>query len=188
MREKGANRQYFFQVMDKNIRLSFKIFFCFRLKNFVALTVVYFCFVPVQSIFTVPGIHLSKDPGYRSSAFPQSSGKSRRQSMLLWLDQQKWFSSKKKVKNRSKYFKATLQWRQNSSRLFSAFVLLYFFLIINNNIIHCYTFSSLRKIYTLFVFLIVLFRISLFFIVIVRRKNIPRCKHRNFIKTKNKLN
>jgi hypothetical protein len=78
----------------------------------------------------------------------------------------------KKVKNRSKYFKATLQWRQNSSRLFSAFVLLYFFLIINNNIIHCYTFSSLRKIYTLFVFLIVLFRISLFFIVIVRWKNI----------------
>ena len=40
-------------------------------------------FFSVQSIFTVPGIHLSKDPGYRSSAFPQSSGKSRRQSMLL---------------------------------------------------------------------------------------------------------
>ena len=37
----------------------------------------------VQSIFSVPGIHLSKDPGYRSSAFPHSSGKSRRQSMLL---------------------------------------------------------------------------------------------------------
>jgi len=38
----------------------------------------------VQSIFSVPGIHLSKDPGYRSSAFTHSSGgKSRRQSMLL---------------------------------------------------------------------------------------------------------
>jgi serine/threonine protein kinase len=38
----------------------------------------------VQSIFTLPGVHLSKDPGYRSSAFNHaSSGKSRRQSMLL---------------------------------------------------------------------------------------------------------
>merc|ERR1712223_279787 len=37
----------------------------------------------VQSIFSVPGIHLSKDPGYRSSAFSHNSGKSRRQSMLL---------------------------------------------------------------------------------------------------------
>lgn len=37
----------------------------------------------VQSVFSVPGIHLSKDPGYRSSTFQQSSGKSRRQSMLL---------------------------------------------------------------------------------------------------------
>lgn len=38
----------------------------------------------VQSIFTIPGVHLSKDPGYRSSAFNHaSSGKSRRQSMLL---------------------------------------------------------------------------------------------------------
>ena len=38
----------------------------------------------VQSIFTIPGVHLSKDPGYRSSAFSHaSSGKSRRQSMLL---------------------------------------------------------------------------------------------------------
>ena len=49
---------------------------------------IFFLF-SVQSIFTVPGIHLSKDPGYRSSAFPQSSGKSRRQSMLLWLNEQK---------------------------------------------------------------------------------------------------
>ena len=39
----------------------------------------------VQSIFTLPGVQLSKDPGYRSSAFNHaSSGKSRRQSMLLW--------------------------------------------------------------------------------------------------------
>jgi len=37
----------------------------------------------VQSIFTVSGIHLSKDPGYRSSAFSHNSGKFRRQSMLL---------------------------------------------------------------------------------------------------------
>ena len=38
----------------------------------------------VQSIFTIPGVHLSKDPGYRSSAFSHaSSEKSRRQSMLL---------------------------------------------------------------------------------------------------------
>merc|ERR1711981_1327387 len=38
----------------------------------------------VQSIFTLPGVHPSKDPGYRSSAFNHtSSGKSRRQSMLL---------------------------------------------------------------------------------------------------------
>jgi len=37
----------------------------------------------VQSIFGVPGVHLSKDPGYRSSAFSHNSGKSRRQSMLL---------------------------------------------------------------------------------------------------------
>lgn len=35
------------------------------------------------SIFTVPGVHLSKDPGYRSSAFNHAPGKSRRQSMLL---------------------------------------------------------------------------------------------------------
>jgi len=34
-----------------------------------------------ESIFSLPGIHLSKDPGYRSSGFPQ--GKARRQSMLL---------------------------------------------------------------------------------------------------------
>jgi len=37
----------------------------------------------VQSIFSVAGTHLSKDPGYRSSAFSHNSGKSRRQSMLL---------------------------------------------------------------------------------------------------------
>merc|ERR1719208_414666 len=37
----------------------------------------------VQSIFTVPGVHLSEDPGYRSSAFHHQTGKSRRQSMLL---------------------------------------------------------------------------------------------------------
>lgn len=35
----------------------------------------------IQSIFSVPSIHLAKDPGYRSSGFP--AGKSRRQSMLL---------------------------------------------------------------------------------------------------------
>lgn len=34
-----------------------------------------------ESIFSLAGIHLSKDPGYRSNGFPQ--GKSRRQSMLL---------------------------------------------------------------------------------------------------------
>lgn len=44
---------------------------------------IFFLF-SVQSIFGVPGIHLSKDPGYRSSAFSHNSGKSRRQSMLLW--------------------------------------------------------------------------------------------------------
>nr|CAD7568391.1 unnamed protein product [Timema californicum] len=39
----------------------------------------------VVSIFTVPGIHLYKDPGYRSSNFPKTSsgGRTRRQSMLL---------------------------------------------------------------------------------------------------------
>ncbi len=40
-----------------------------------------------QSIFSVPGVRLSKDPGFRSSAFSHGSGgggaKSRRQSMLL---------------------------------------------------------------------------------------------------------
>lgn len=38
-----------------------------------------------QSLFSIPGIHLSKDPGYRSSAFSNNSSgsKSRRQSMLL---------------------------------------------------------------------------------------------------------
>ena len=43
---------------------------------------------PVMSIFTIPGIQLSKDPGYRSSSFPKSGvnllSLSRRQSMLLW--------------------------------------------------------------------------------------------------------
>ena len=38
-------------------------------------------FISAESIFSVPGIQLSKDPGYRSSVFPQ--GKTRRQSMLL---------------------------------------------------------------------------------------------------------
>ncbi|XP_059090198.1 cyclin-dependent kinase 18-like isoform X2 [Tigriopus californicus] len=37
----------------------------------------------VQSLFTVPGIHLSKDPGYNPSVFPHGSGRIRRQSMLL---------------------------------------------------------------------------------------------------------
>jgi len=41
-----------------------------------------------MSIFTIPGIQLSKDPGYRSSNFPKSGvnllSLSRRQSMLLW--------------------------------------------------------------------------------------------------------
>jgi len=36
-----------------------------------------------DSLLSCPGVHLAKDPGYRSSAFPQSQGKSRRQSMLL---------------------------------------------------------------------------------------------------------
>jgi hypothetical protein len=35
-----------------------------------------------QSIFSVAGVHLAKDPGYRSNGFP-AGGKSRRQSMLL---------------------------------------------------------------------------------------------------------
>jgi serine/threonine protein kinase len=35
----------------------------------------------IQSIYSLPGVALAKDPGYRSSGFPQ--GKSRRQSMLL---------------------------------------------------------------------------------------------------------
>jgi len=39
--------------------------------------------VDTQSIFTLPGIHLAKDPGYRSSSFPHGNGKTRRQSMLL---------------------------------------------------------------------------------------------------------
>lgn len=40
----------------------------------------------VMSIFTIPGIQLSRDPGYRSSNFSKSgvTGRSRRQSMLLW--------------------------------------------------------------------------------------------------------
>merc|ERR1719350_728497 len=36
-----------------------------------------------DSLLGCPGVHLAKDPGYRSSGFPQSQGKSRRQSMLL---------------------------------------------------------------------------------------------------------
>jgi len=36
-----------------------------------------------DSLLACPGVHLAKDPGYRSSGFPQSQGKSRRQSMLL---------------------------------------------------------------------------------------------------------
>jgi len=39
--------------------------------------------VDTQSIFSLPGIHLAKDPGYRSSSFPHGNGKTRRQSMLL---------------------------------------------------------------------------------------------------------
>lgn len=46
-----------------------------------------YLFTPVQSIFSAPGVHLSKNPGYRSSAFSHGSGagggKTRRQSMLL---------------------------------------------------------------------------------------------------------
>ena len=54
------------------------------------------CFYfPVQSIFGVPGVHLSKDPGYRSSAFSHNSGKSRRQSMLLWGSKRFWKIPKK---------------------------------------------------------------------------------------------
>lgn len=38
-----------------------------------------------DSLLSCPGVHLAKDPGYRSSVYPQggSQGKSRRQSMLL---------------------------------------------------------------------------------------------------------
>jgi len=36
-----------------------------------------------DSLLGCPGVHLAKDPGYRSGGFPQSQGKSRRQSMLL---------------------------------------------------------------------------------------------------------
>eukprot|EP00092_Neocalanus_flemingeri_P010099 GFUD01010883.1.p1 GENE.GFUD01010883.1~~GFUD01010883.1.p1 ORF type:complete len:834 (+),score=106.65 GFUD01010883.1:94-2595(+) len=36
-----------------------------------------------DSLLGCTGVHLAKDPGYRSSGFPQSQGKSRRQSMLL---------------------------------------------------------------------------------------------------------
>merc|ERR1711962_1762987 len=36
-----------------------------------------------ESIFSVPGVQLSRDPGYRSTGFPANQGKSRRQSMLL---------------------------------------------------------------------------------------------------------
>ena len=60
--------------------------FCYLTKKSpVMVTVTIIVIVPfaVQSIFTVPGISLSKDPGYRSSAFSHSTGKSRRQSMLL---------------------------------------------------------------------------------------------------------
>jgi len=36
-----------------------------------------------DSILCVPGVHLARDPGYRSTAFQPAQGKSRRQSMLL---------------------------------------------------------------------------------------------------------
>ena len=56
------------------------------------------CFYfPVQSIFGVPGVHLSKDPGYRSSAFSHNSGKSRRQSMLLWEAKRISFGEKNEI-------------------------------------------------------------------------------------------
>ena len=49
---------------------------------YTAKTFSYFCF-SAASIFSVSGVHLAKDPGYRSGGFAQSQGKSRRQSMLL---------------------------------------------------------------------------------------------------------
>lgn len=36
-----------------------------------------------ESVMTVPGMHLSRDPGYRSTSFQPNQSKSRRQSMLL---------------------------------------------------------------------------------------------------------
>jgi len=36
-----------------------------------------------ESVMIVPGVQLSRDPGYRSTGFPAAQGKSRRQSMLL---------------------------------------------------------------------------------------------------------
>lgn len=66
-----------FQVVVKKFLLDFSNLYR------EPLNMIFFVFT-VQSIFTLPGVQLSKDPGYRSSAFNHaSSGKSRRQSMLL---------------------------------------------------------------------------------------------------------
>ena len=39
--------------------------------------------VAVDSLFTCPGVQLTKDPGYRSYPSRDQGGKTRRQSMLL---------------------------------------------------------------------------------------------------------
>ena len=44
---------------------------------------IYFASYLDESVMIVPGVQLSRDPGYRSTGFPAAQGKSRRQSMLL---------------------------------------------------------------------------------------------------------
>ena len=79
------------------------------------------CFYfPVQSIFGVPGVHLSKDPGYRSSAFSHNSGKSRRQSMLLWGSKRFW-KIPKKIFWKKKNTTHLLNWFTNNSSKKSCF-------------------------------------------------------------------
>ena len=79
------------------------------------------CFhFPVQSIFGVPGVHLSKDPGYRSSAFSHNSGKSRRQSMLLWGSKRFW-KIPKKIFWKKKNTTHLLNWFTNNSSKKSCF-------------------------------------------------------------------
>ena len=56
------------------------VFFHFYMMFF---NVVFSPSLAAQSVMFVPGIHLARDPGHRSTGFVSAQGKSRRQSMLL---------------------------------------------------------------------------------------------------------